>query len=107
MLWVKRKQGRKIDEGLLFYMWVVQVDFIERVTFEQRAERNLQHQGKSFRGRGKGQCQGYEVKLAWGVYGPGMRPIWLEKCDPQEGVVGVRSEVTGAGAYRTCGVHAV
>lgn len=26
---------------------------------------------------------------------------------PQEGVVGVRSEVTGAGAYRTCGVHAV
>lgn len=39
----KKKAGRKVDEKLLFYIWVAQVDLIESVTFEQRCGRNLQH----------------------------------------------------------------
>lgn len=45
----KKKAGRKVDEKLLFYIWVVQVDLIESVMFAQRRGRDLQH----WRGEGE------------------------------------------------------
>lgn len=44
----KKKGARKVDEKLLFYIWVVQVDLIESVIFEQRHGRNSQ----CWRGKG-------------------------------------------------------